>query len=271
MTADFPGLTQGEAATRLARDGANSVAATASHPLADVLRMFWGPVPWLLEAAIVLQLMLREDVQAGIVLALLVFNAVLGYVQSSRAQATLAALTARLALSATIRRDGVWQTGPAAGLVRGDIIKLSLGAVVAADARIVSGDVLLDQSMITGESIPVESSAGTQAYAGALIRRGEAIAEVTATGTRTTFGRTAELVRGAGTASTQQKAVFAIVRSLTIFNGVVIAGLLLYALLLHLPIGEIVSLVLTASYRRASRRSTKRLRSTCCAAIRPVR
>jgi H+-transporting ATPase len=240
------GLTRAEAAKRLAADGANTVQDVTVHPLRDVIGKFWAPVPWLLEAAVVLQLAMHEYLQAAIVFALLVFNALLGYFQASRAQATLAALKSRLALSASVLRDGAWGIAPAAALVRGDVIKLSLGGVVAADARIVSGDVLLDRSMLTGESLPIEAASGTAAYAGALVRRGEAIAEVTATGERTKFGRTAELVRDAQAASTQQKAVLSVVRNLAAFNGVVIVGILAYSTALHLAIAETVSLVLTA-------------------------
>ncbi|HVA27447.1 MAG TPA: cation-transporting P-type ATPase, partial [Candidatus Baltobacteraceae bacterium] len=120
--ADLGGLTQAEAAKRLAADGPNSVADVAEHPLREVIGKFWAPVPWLLEAAVVLQLILHEYAQASIVFGLLAFNAVLGYFQSSRAQATLAALKSKLALNASIRRDGVWATAPATGLVRGDIV-----------------------------------------------------------------------------------------------------------------------------------------------------
>jgi H+-transporting ATPase len=216
------------------------------NPLHDVITKFWAPVPWLLEAAVILQLILHDYVQAGIVFALIVFNAVLGYLQSSRAQATLAALKSRLALNASVRRDGVWRIAPATTLVRGDIIKLSLGGIVAADARIVTGEVLLDQSMLTGESVPIEAGAGIQAYVGGLVRRGEAVAEVTATGKRTKFGRTAELVRSAHVVSTQQKTVMRVVRNLAVFNGVVIVGLLAYALVLRLSTAEIIALILTA-------------------------
>jgi H+-transporting ATPase len=243
---DPPGLTQVEAAKRLAVDGPNKLADVTDNSLHEILIKFWAPVPWLLEAAVILQLFLRDYLQAAIVFALLVFNAGLGFFQSSRAQSTLNALKSRLALNASIRRDGRWNTGPALTLVRGDIIKLSLGGVVAADAHIISGEVLLDQSMLTGESVPVEAGQGTQAYAGALIRRGEAVAEVTATGQRTTFGRTAELVKTAHSESTQQKAVFGVVRALAIFNGVVIIGLLSYSLILRLSGNEIISLILTA-------------------------
>ena len=184
--------------------------------------------------------------EAAIIAGLLVFNAALGLLQESRAQATLAALKSRLALTASVRRDGGWKTVPAAELVPGDVVKLSLGGVVAADVRLTAGEVLLDQSMLTGESVPIEAGPGLQTYAGALVRRGEAVAEVTATGARTKFGRTAELVRTAHVVSSQQKAVLRVVRNLAAFNGVVIAMLVAYAYFLKMPLAEIIPLVLTA-------------------------
>jgi H+-transporting ATPase len=210
------------------------------------LEKFWAPVPWMLEAAIVLELLLGKYVEAAIIALLLVFNAALGLFQESRAQATLAALKSRLALTASVKRDGVWKTVPAADLAPGDVVKLSLGGVVAADVKLTSGEVLLDQSMLTGESVPIEASAGLQTFAGALVRRGEAEAEVTATGARTKFGRTAELVRTAHVVSTQQKAVLRVVRNLAAFNSVVIVFLVVYSWRLEMPVAEIVPLVLTA-------------------------
>jgi H+-transporting ATPase len=200
----------------------------------------------MLEAAVVLELVLGKDIEAAVIIALLLSNAALGFVQEGRAQATLAALRSRLALNATVRRDSAWSTVPASELVRGDVVKLSLGAVVAADVTITGGDVLLDQSMLTGESIPIEAGNGFQTYAGALVRRGEAVAEVTATGTRTKFGRTAELVRTAHVESSQQKAVLLVVRNLTMFCGGTIVLLVIYAATLHMSAAEIVPLVLTA-------------------------
>jgi len=240
------GLTSDEARRRLEKFGPNAVPDTAPNPLRRALTKFWAPVPWMLEAAIVLEVALGKYVEAAIVAVLLAFNAALGFFQEGRAQATLAALKSRLALNAPVRRDNVWATVPAAGLVPGDIVKLSLGAVVAADVRLTEGEVLLDQSMLTGESIPIEAGPGLQTYAGALVRRGEAVAEVTATGARTKFGRAAELVRTAHVESSQQKAVLRVVRNLAMFNGVVIAMLVGYACALKLPAGEIVPLLLTA-------------------------
>ena len=240
------GLTSDEARGRLEKFGPNAMPDTSAHPLRMALQKFWAPVPWMLEAAIVLELVLGKYVEAAIIALLLLLNAALGLFQESRAQATLAALKSRLALSASVKRDGAWKTVPATDLVPGDLVKLSLGAVVAADVKLTSGEVLLDQSMLTGESVPIEAGAGLQTFAGALVRRGEAEAEVTATGTRTKFGRTAELVRTAHVVSTQQKAVLRVVRNLAAFNGAIIVLLVAYAWFLKMPVAEIMPLVLTA-------------------------
>jgi H+-transporting ATPase len=218
---------------------------TSAHPLRNALAKFWAPVPWLLEASIVLELALHKYYEAAIIAGLLVFNAALAYFQEGRAQATLAALKSRLALNASVRRDGAWKTVPAAELVFGDLLKLSLGGVVAADVHLTSGSVELDQSMLTGESLPVDAGPGAETFAGALVRRGEATAVVTATGARTKFGRTAELVRTAHVVSTQQKAVLKIVRNLAIFNGIVILAMGVYAYFHAMPWSEMVPLLLT--------------------------
>ena len=240
------GLTSEEAGRRSAQFGPNSMPDTSSHPARTALEKLWAPIPWMLEAAIVLQVVMGKYVEAGIIGVLLLFNAALGFFQEGRAQATLAALKSRLALSASVRRGGAWKILPAADLVPGDIVKLSLGGVVPADVRLIEGNVLLDQSMLTGESIATEAGPGFQTYAGALVRRGEAVARVTETGTRTKFGRTAELVRSAHVVSSQQKAVLRVVRNLAAFNGVLIVLLVAYALAHAMPIKEIIPLVLTA-------------------------
>ena len=240
------GLTNDEARARLEKDGPNAMPDTAAHPLRNALTKFWAPVPWLLEASIVLEIALHKYYEAAVIAALLVFNAALAYFQESRAQATLAALKSRLALNASVQRDGEWKTVPAAELVCGDLVKLSLGGVVAADVHLTGGSVELDQSMLTGESLPVEAGPGADTYAGALVRRGEATAIVTDTGARTKFGRTAELVRTAHAVSTQQNAVLKIVRNLAIFNSLVILAMGTYAYTHAMPRSEIVPLLLTS-------------------------
>ena len=293
------GLTSEQARRRLAEFGPNAMPDTAPSPWRMALGKFCAPVPWMLELAIVFQLGLGEYVPAAVIAVLLVFNGLLGFFQEGRAQATLDALKARLALTASVRRDGTWRSVPVTDLVPGDIVKLSLGHVVAADMRPIEGDVLLDQSMLTGESLPIEGGAGQETYAGALVRHGEAVAEVTATGIRTKFGRTAELVRTAHDPSGQQKAVLRVVRNLAIFNFSIVAVQVAYAGTLGMTVTEIIPLMLTAILaaipvalpatftwpRRSARERwpgraccrrgfppwTKRRRWTCCARTRPAR
>lgn len=240
------GLTAVEARRRLETYGPNATPDEAVHPLRLIVNKFVAPVPCLLEAAIVLQLALGEYIEASVVAILLIFNAALGFLHESRAQATVAALKARLALVTSVRREGSWTTVPAAELVPGDVVKLSLGAVVGADVRITAGHVLLDQSTLTGESLPIEAGPGYETYAGAIVRRGEAVGLVTATGARTKFGKAAELVRTAHVDSAQQKAVLRVVRNLALVNGVITLGLLVYALAIGMPLPELLPLLLIA-------------------------
>jgi len=240
------GLTSDVAASLLQKDGPNAMPDTSAHPLQNALAKFWAPVPWLLEASVVLELVLHKYFEAAIIAGLLVFNAALAYFQEGRAQATLAALKSRLALNASVCRNGKWKTVPATELVCGDLVKLSLGGVVAADVHLIDGSVSLDQSMLTGESLPLEAGPGKDTYAGALVRRGEVTAKVTATGIHTKFGKTAELVRTAHVQSSQEKAVLRIVRNLAIFNGVVILLIGGYSYAHALPWSEIIPLLLTA-------------------------
>jgi len=241
------GLTSGEADRRRAKEGPNRVDEGRPDPIRRALGKFWAPVPWMLEAAIVLQITLHEYPEAAGIAVLLVFNAALGFFQESRAQATLDALTSRLAVNASVRRDGAWRKIAAPDLVRGDVVKLSLGAVVPADVSLIGGAVLIDQSMLTGESVPAEAGPGFETFAGALIERGEAVALVTAIGGKTKFGRSADLIRTAYVESTEQKAIFRVVRNLALFNGGVTAlmvGIGVFGL--GLSARQIVPLVLVA-------------------------
>jgi len=240
------GLSSAEAARRLAEFGPNSVVEERIHPLTQIARHFWAPVPWMLEATIALQIAIGERLEALMIAALLLLNVALGVFQENRAGAALALLKRRLALKARVKRDAAWVDVPAADLVPGDIVQLSLGKVVPADLRIVDGTLLLDQSMLTGESIPAENEPGKIAYAGALVRRGEATAEVVATGTRTYFGRTAELVRVAHVESSEQQAVLRVARDLSILNFAIVVGMVAYAHTIAMSTTRIIPLVLTA-------------------------
>jgi H+-transporting ATPase len=242
METSIAGLSSTEARRRFGQFGPNATPDVSVHPLRLIFSKFLAPVSVLLEIAIVLQLALGEYIEGAIIGALLVFNSAIGFFHENRAQSTIAALKSGLALRASVLRDGLWTILPAAELVPGDIVKLSLGTVVAADVRICEGSILLDQSMLTGESLPVEAGPRAETYAGALVQRGEAIAEVLATGVRTKFGRTAELVCTAYVVSTQQKAVFRVVRNLAGFNGAVTLLLMVYAYYIGMPLAEAIPL-----------------------------
>jgi len=240
------GLTSAEARRRLVEVGPNAVAEETPARWRSFLAKLWGPIPWMLEAAFVLQLVLRSYVEAGLIAALLAFNAILAFIQEGRAGVALAALKKRLTATALARRDGKWVRLPASELVPGDAIRLALGALVPADARVISGSVLVDQSLITGESVPAEAEPGAAAYAGSLVRRGQAVAEVTATGPKTYFGRAAELVRLSRAPSTEQAAIFGTTRNLAIVNATI--GLLVvgYGYAAAMPAADLVRLALTA-------------------------
>ncbi len=243
---DMPGLSQAEAQRRLAQDGPNAVEEERESGFRRIMRHFWAPVPWMLEATVALQFAIGGYLEAVLIAGILVFNVALGIFQESRANAALALLKQHLSLKARVKRDGDWREIPAAALVVDDVVQLSLGQVVPADIRIVKGGILLDQSLLTGESVPVDAGAGKPAYAGALIRRGEALGVVTATGGRTYFGRTAELVRVAHVESSEVIAVMGLVRNLTILNAAIVVGMVAYAYLDALPTSQIILLVLTA-------------------------
>lgn len=246
MTNGNTGLTSAEALRRLAEFGPNAIAEAASSRWRLFLTKFWAPIPWLLEAAVVLQLGLGQYIEAAVVGALLFFNATLGFVQEGRAGTALAALKKRLAPTALALRDGEWTRLPASQLVPGDMISLPLGALVPADATVVSGSVMVDQSMLTGESVPVDADAGNTVYAGSLVRRGQAIAVVAATGPRTYFGRAAELVRVAHARSTEQAAIFGATRNLAVVNGTVAVLIVASAHAMALPAADVIRLALTA-------------------------
>lgn len=240
------GLASEEARARLETYGPNAVPSETPRPLGKIAAQFWAPVPFMLEAAILLQLAAGENLEALFILLLLIVNAAIGLFQEGRASRALALLKSKLTLTASVRRDGRWRKLAAEGLVPGDIVKVSLGMIVPADLRLLSGAVLADQSMLTGESIPIEAEAGATLYAGGIIRRGEALAEVTATGARTYFGRAAELVRVAHHESAEQKAVFGLARNLAVFNGAVVILMIGYASRIGMPPSHFIPLVLTA-------------------------
>jgi H+-transporting ATPase len=205
------GLSQAEAAKRLAQDGPNELAEKKDNPFLKLLSYFWGPIPWMIEAAVILSAAVRHWPDFFIILTLLLSNAVVGFWEEHQAGNAIAALKKKLASTAKVKRDGKWTDPPARELVKGDIIRLRLGDIVPADARLLAGDpVQVDQSALTGESLPAERKPGDAVYSGSIMRQGEIDALVYATGTNTYFGKTAQLVEEAVTVSHFQRAVLKI-------------------------------------------------------------
>ncbi len=205
------GLSSAEAAKRLTQYGPNEIAEHKTNPLLKFLGYFWGPIPWMIEIAVVLSGAVRHWPDFFIILLLLVANGVVGYTEERQAGNAIEALKAKLAINARVKREDAWETAPARELVPGDVIRLRLGDIVPADARLLDGDEIeVDQSALTGESLPATRLAGDAVFSGSIVRQGEIGALVYATGTRTYFGKTAELVADAHTVSHFQRAVLKI-------------------------------------------------------------
>src|SRR5271168_2463897 len=218
------GLSQDEAKKRLAQYGPNEIAEKKENPYLKFLTYFWGPIPWMIEGAFILSGVVRHWPDFFIILLLLLSNAVVGFWEEHQAGNAIAALKARLAINARVKRDGKWINPAARELVPGDVIRMRLGDIVPADARLLDGDeVSLDQSALTGESLPATRKPGEAVFSGSIVRRGEIGALVYATGTDTYFGKTAQLVQDAHTVSHFQKAVLKIGNYLIILAVVLVA------------------------------------------------
>ena len=226
------GLSQAEAEKRLSQYGPNEIEEKKTNLFLKFLTYFWGPIPWMIEAAVILSAVARHWPDFGIILVLLLANAVVGFWEEREAGNAIAALKAKLAINARVIRDGKWVTPAARELVPGDVIRMRLGDIVPADARLLEGDpVEVDQSALTGESLPASRKSGEAVFSGSIIRRGEISAMVFATGGNTYFGKTAQLVQEAKTVSHFQKAVLKIGNYLIILAVVLVAVIITVAII----------------------------------------
>jgi H+-transporting ATPase len=226
------GLTTEEAQRRLAQYGYNELPEKKRNPVVEFLSHFWGPIPWMIEAAAILSALVRHWPDFIIISLLLLANALVGFWEEFQAGNAIAALKANLALKARVRRDGRWTEIPSRGLVPDDLVHLRLGDIVPADARLLEGDpVEVDQSALTGESLPVTRKTGEDVYSGSILKRGDIDAVVRATGGRTYFGKTAKLVESAQTVSHFQKAVLKIGNYLIVLAVALVVLIIAVALL----------------------------------------
>jgi len=225
------GLSQAEAQKRLTQYGPNELEEKKGNPFLKFLTYFWGPIPWMIEAAVILSGVARHWPDFAIILLLLLANAVVGFWEEHQAGNAIAALKAKLAITAQVKRDGKWVTSAARELVPGDVIRLRLGDIVPADARLLAGDPIeVDQSALTGESLPATRKPGEAVFSGSIIRVGEIDAMVYATGANTYFGKTAQLVQEAHTVSHFQRAVLNIGDYLIILAVALVAVIIIVAL-----------------------------------------
>lgn len=238
------GLSSTEAQGLLAEVGPNAIPEPAPRPFRDLARRFWGPVPWMLEVALALEVLLQKVPEALILAALLVFNAVLAEVQEHRARLALDLLRRRLHVMARVLRDGTWESLPAEEVVPGDLLHLKAGDVVPADCALVEGEVEVDQSTLTGESEPVVRGLHTTLYSSSIVRRGAASATVVATGPKSYFGKTADLVRTAKSGSHLEALLFGVVRYLVVLDSLMAIAVLTVATLRATPLTQVVPFVL---------------------------
>ena len=247
------GLTQEEASKRLTQYGPNEIKEEKTNLYLKFLSYFWGPIPWMIEVAVILSGVVRHWPDFFIILLLLLSNAVVGFWEEHEAGNAIAALKAKLSVKARVKRDGKWITPASRELVPGDVIRLRLGDVVPADARLLDGDpVEVDQSALTGESLPAERKSGEAVFSGSIVRQGEIDALVYATGTNTYFGKTAQLVQTTQTVSHFQKAVLKIGNYLIVLALVLVTVIITVATLRGGPHPDYLAVCLSLDRGRNS-------------------
>jgi len=236
------GLSDEEAERRIQIFGPNAIEERKESPLKKFLRRFWGPMPWLLEVAIILSLLIGHEVEALIIAFLLLINAAIGFAHSQSSERVLELLKSKLAVMAKVIRSGQLKLIDAKNLVPGDLLIIELGDIVPADCKILEGSISVDQSMLTGESLPVDLSAGNIAFSGSIVKRGKAKCIVVNTGADTYFGKTAELVRIARPRSHQQEVMLQITRYSMYLGIVVMIAVSILAYAMHLK-NELISIL----------------------------
>jgi H+-transporting ATPase len=232
------GLSGAQAARLLAEIGPNEVAERRQPAWLRLALRFWGPLPWMLEGTILLTLLLGRTLDGVIITALLLVNSMVGFVQQARADEALQLLRERLSVNARVRRDGRWTQVPARELVPGDVVRIRVGDFTPADIGLAEGHVSLDQSAVTGESVPVEAGPDDLAYGGTVVTRGEATGLVQATGASSFFGRTSALVQQARTATHLETIIFQLVRSLVVIDVALVAVMVAFAAAIRAPLSE---------------------------------
>ena len=237
---ELKGLSSSQVMARLQKFGPNILPEKETAPILVCLQKFWAPVPWMLEIVILVELILGKYGEAGVIGLLLLFNVILSFFQEGRAKNALRLLRSKLDVKARVLRDNEWKLLSAKGLVPEDIVCLRMGDIVPADAKLVQGHVLVDQSAITGESLPVEPEVEQNLYAGSIIKHGEAYAKITSTGTNTFYGKTAEIMRATLTPSHMEETIFSIIKYLVFFGALLVFVVAAYAVTHGISLVELI-------------------------------
>ena len=239
------GLSSDEVERKRQQYGSNEIPEKKVNPIRKFLGYFWGPIPWMIEAAAVLSVVIQHWEDFAIIFTLLIVNAVVGFLQEHKADNAIELLKKRLAPKAHVFRDGKWFEIPAKELVPGDVVRVRLGDVIPADVKLMQGDyLLLDESALTGESLPAEKHVSDIAYSGSIVRQGEMNAQVVATGISSYFGKTTKLVEEAKTGSHFQKAVIKIGDYLIVLAAIMVSTIFIVALFRQVPFLEILQFAL---------------------------
>ena len=244
MDKEIKGLSSSEAEELTKRYGLNEIKEKKKHPVEIFLLKFWNPVAWMLEFTFIIELILGKNIEAYIIIGLILFNAIISFQQENKAEKALELLKKQLKIISKVLRDGKWIKLSAEQLVPGDIIHVRMGDLVPADTEIISGNVLVDQSALTGESQPVDRNEGGLIYSGSVIKRGEATCKVTATGEKSYFGKTAELIKSAKTKGHIEELILKIVRYFIMIDGILVVLILAYALIYKLNFAEMLPFAL---------------------------
>ena len=234
------GLTEAEAKNRLDKYGMNTVQEERTNPVLIFLKKFWAPVPWMLEITAVVTFLIGKDVDTYIIISLLLFNGFIGFLQESKADSAVELLSQKIRVNARVIRDKKWKQIPSAELVPGDVVYVRMGDLVPADLKIIFGEVSVDQSQLTGESVPVRRTSNEVIFSGSVLNRGEANCVVLFTGSKTMYGRTAELVKSAKSESHLEKLVIGIVKYLAIVDISLVLGLIVFSLFFKVPLNEVI-------------------------------
>ncbi|MGC8608977.1 MAG: plasma-membrane proton-efflux P-type ATPase, partial [Thermoplasmata archaeon] len=234
------GLSEYEAKKRLSKYGFNEITEKKQSNIIKFLKKFWAPVPWMLEFTIILTYVLGKYLDMYIILFLLVFNSIVSFVQESKAQDAIELLKHKVSVNARALRDKEWQMIAARFLVPGDIVHVRMGDITPGDMKLIDGEVESDQSMLTGESLPVRVKEGNVLYSSSIIKRGEATGIIVYTGKNTLFGKTTELVQTAGSKSHLESLIMNIVKYLVVMDVALIAALIIFSLLTHVSISDVI-------------------------------